>query len=266
MSEVVHAKPETPAWRVVAGQELRDLWLTGRGLPLLVGYTLLLSTTSYLTASNRALNFLEQRETVGTTLQVAVGMAALLVLVVAADSISGERDRGTLENLLTTPAPRRAFVVGKGLAALSLWGAAYVASVPYVWYLGRGTRVTGAALIGGFVVGLVLAIFAAALGLLLSIIASSSRFSLATSVFVLLALFAPTQIPSNTQQAWFGDLLLHVDPFTSGLRYLGKLVVNAAGFGHHDGWLIGPIAVAAVMTALVLFFGERIKLQPGSRT
>ena len=259
-------KPATAAWRVVAERELRDLWLTGRGLPLLVGYTILLSVTSYLTASNRALKFLEQRETVGTTLQVAVGMAALLVLVVAADSISGERDRGTLETLLVTPAPRRAFVIGKGVAALSLWAAAYIASVPYVWYLGRGTRVMGVALAGGFVVGLLLAMFAAALGLVLSIGASSSRFSLAASLFLLLALFAPTQIPTGKHQAWFGDLLLRVDPFTSGLRYLGKLVVNAAGVGQEIGWLIGPIVVAIVMTTFVLVLGNRITLQHRDRT
>ena len=124
----------------------------------------------------------------------------------------------------------------------------------------------GVALAGGFVVGLLLAMFAAALGLLLSMATSSSRLSLSASVFILLALFAPTQSPTSKRQAWFGDLLLHVDPFTSGLRYLGKLVVNAAGVGDEFGWLIGPVVAAVVMPALVLVVGNRIKLRPGDRT
>ncbi|MFL6186623.1 MAG: ABC transporter permease, partial [Actinomycetes bacterium] len=123
---------------VVAERELRDLWLAGRGLPLLLAYSVLLSVTSYLVAANQALNFLEQREAVSLTLQVAVAVGALLVLLGAADSVSGERERGTLESLLLSPAPRRALIIGKGVAALSLWAAAWAVSVPYVWYLARG--------------------------------------------------------------------------------------------------------------------------------
>jgi ABC-2 type transport system permease protein len=255
-----------PVWRIVAGRELRDLWLTGRGLPLMLGYAVLLSITSYLTASNRALNFLEQRETVGLTVQIAVAVAALLVLVSGADSISGERDRGTLEPLLLAPAPRRAIVVGKWLSALSLWAAAFVVSLPYVWYLGRGTRVTVAAVVGGFVVGGLLALFAGALGLVLSIVSSSSRLSLSGSMFLLLALYAPTQLPAGTRQSWFGDLLLRVDPFTAGLRYLGKVTVNAHGPATDAGWLVGPVVLALVLCAVLFVVGDRLTLRPGDRT
>jgi ABC-2 type transport system permease protein len=88
----------TPAWIVVTGQELRDLWLGGRGLVLSFAFSLLLSVIAYLVATNRALNFLEQRESVNLTLQVAIAVGALLALLAAADTISGERERGTLES------------------------------------------------------------------------------------------------------------------------------------------------------------------------
>ena len=266
MSAVRDRTATAPVWRIVTGRELRDLWLTGRGLPLMVGYTVLLSVTSYLTASNRALNFLEQRETVGLTLQIAVAVGALLVLVTAADAISGERDRGTLETLLLAPAPRRALVVGKWVSSLSLWAVAFVASVPYVWYLGRGTRVTAAALVGGLVVGGLLALFTGALGLLLSVASSSSRVSLSAGLFLLFALFAPTQLPTGAQQSWFGDLLLRIDPFTAGLRYLGKLTVNGHGPMEDVGWLVGPVALAVLVPAVLFVVGERLALRPGDRT
>jgi ABC-2 type transport system permease protein len=49
--------------RVVTAQELRDLWLGGRGLVLTFAFSLLLSVVAYLVATNRGLNFLEHRET-----------------------------------------------------------------------------------------------------------------------------------------------------------------------------------------------------------
>ncbi len=94
------------AWAVVAGQELRDLWLGGRGLLLSLAFSGLLSVLSYLVATNQALNFLEQRESVNLTLQVAIAVGAMLALLAGADAISGERERGSLESLLLSPVSR----------------------------------------------------------------------------------------------------------------------------------------------------------------
>jgi ABC-2 type transport system permease protein len=254
-----------PPWLVVAERELRDLWLAGRGLPLLLAYTLLLSVTSYLVAANQALNFLEQREAVGLTVQVAVAVGALLVLLGAADSVSGERERGTLESLLLSPAPRRALVVGKAVAALSLWLAAWIVSVPYLWYLGRGVGAVGVAAAGGLAVGSLLALFLAGYGLLVSTLASSNRLSLSVSLFALLALYAPTQMPTAVQNSWIGELLLRLDPFTAGLRYLGRLVINGRGPAEDAGWLIGPVLAAVVAAALALAVAGRLTLHGGDR-
>ena len=70
---------------VVARQELRDLWIGGRGLVLAVAFSVLLSAITYLGATNQALNFLERREAVNLTLQVAVGVGALLALAAIPD-------------------------------------------------------------------------------------------------------------------------------------------------------------------------------------
>jgi ABC-2 type transport system permease protein len=253
------------AWLVAAEQELRDLWLAGRGLPLMFVYTLLLSVTSYLVATNQALNFLEQREAVSLTLQVAVAVGALLVLLGAADAVSGERERGTLESLLLSPAPRRALIVGKALAALSLWLAAWVLSVPYVWYLGHGVGVGGVAVASGLAVGSLLALFLAGYGLLVSTLVQSNRLSLSVSLFALLALYAPTQMPSSVQQGWLGGLLLRADPFTSGLRYLGKLVLEGHSPGQDAGWLVGPVVAAALAAVAALAVAGRLALHPGRR-
>jgi ABC-2 type transport system permease protein len=243
--------------RVVAGQEFRDLWLGGRGPVLAFGFSLLMSVIAYLVATNRALNFLEHRETVNLTLQVAIAVGALLALLAAADTISGERERGTLETLLLTPVSRLEIAAGKLLAALSLWLAAFVIAVPYVWFLGRGVGLVGDALGTGIVVGTLLAVFLASFGLLLSVFAASNRVSLSLSLLVLLALFVPTQLPSAAQKGWAGDLLLRLNPLTAGEHYVGKIVTDGHAWSEDVSWLLSPVVAAVVFAAAALAAGAR---------
>ncbi len=244
-------------WRVVTAQELRDLWLGGRGLVLSFAFSLLLSVIAYLVATNHALNFLEQRESVNLTLQVAIAVGALLALLVGADAVSGERERGTLESLLLTPVSRFEITLGKLLAALSLWLAALVLTVPYVWFLGRGVGLVGDAVLSGLLVGTLLAVFLASFGVLISVFASSNRVSLSLSLLVLLALFVPTQLPSSAQQGWAGDLLLRLNPMTAGEHYVGKIVTNGHAWSVDLAWLLSPALAAAVFTAAALVAGGR---------
>ena len=257
--------PPRRAWLIVAGQELRDLWLGGRGLALTLAFSLLLSVMTYLTATNSVLNFLEQRESVNLTLQVAVAVGALLVLLGAADALSGERERGTLESLLLAPAHRLELVVGKGIAALSLWLVAFAVSIPYIWFLGRGVGLVGTALGAGFLVGSLLALFLAGLGLLLSSVAGSNRVSLSVALFLLFAFFAPTQLPSGAQQGWAGDLFIRIDPFSSGLHWLGKVVVDAHSFSQDASWLASPVVAAGLALLGALGAARFLALRGGGQ-
>jgi ABC-2 type transport system permease protein len=245
---------------IVAAQELRGLWVGGRGLALTVAFSVLLSVLTYLVATNTALNYLEQRESVNLLLQVAVAVGALVCLLAGADTISGERERGTLEALLLTPMPRAGFTAGKLLGALSLWAAALLVATPYVWFLGRGVGVVGTALAAGLVVGTLLAVFLASLGVLVSVLAASNRMSLSISLFVLLALFAPSQFPTSARRGWLGDLFLRVDPVTAGEHYVGKIVVNAHHWSEDVAWLISPAVAALACAALAVAAGRWIRL------
>jgi ABC-2 type transport system permease protein len=251
--------------RVVTVQELRDLWLGGRALVLMFAFSLLLSVVAYLVATNRGLNFLEHRETVNLLLQAAIAVGALLALLAAADTISGERERGTLESLLLTPVSRLELTVGKLLGALSLWVVAFLVAIPYVWFLARGVGLTRDALLTGAVVGTLLAVFLASLGVLISVFARSNRVSLSLSLLLLLALFVPTQLPSNAQQGWAGDLLLRANPITAGEHYVGKIVTNGHAWTADLSWLVSPLLCAAVFAVAALVVGARyIRLGGGA--
>jgi ABC-2 type transport system permease protein len=231
----------------------------------MLAHTTLLSTTTYLVATNQELNFLEQREAVSLTLQVGVAVGGLLVAITAADSISGERERGSIENLLLTPAPRRVLVVGKGIAALSLWVGAFLLTVPYLWWLGRDVGTFGTAVAGGMIVGSLLALFLAGVGLLISTFATSNGLSLAVSIFVLLALYAPTQMPNTSLRGWVGELLVRLDPFTSGLGYLDMLVINGHAATQDANLLVAPFLAALIAVLAAVALAARLRLLPRGR-
>jgi ABC-2 type transport system permease protein len=251
---VLHTVPirTKRAWSIVGEWELRELWLGGRGLVLSLAFSVLVSVLTYLTATNKALNFLEQRESVNLTVQVAIAVGALLALVAAADAVSGERERGTLETLLLAPVPRLQLILGKLVGAISLWFAAYAITIPYVVFLGRGVGIAGDALATEAVVGTLLAVFLASLGGLISIFAGSNRVSLSLSLFLLFALFAPTQFPTSAQQGWLGEFLLRSNPLTAGEHYVGTIVVDRHPWSRDVSWLTSPIIAAALFAALAV--------------
>lgn len=251
-------------WAVVLAQELRDLWLGGRGLVLCFAFSILVSVIAYLVATSTDFNFLEQRESASLTLQVAIAVGGLLALLVAADSVSGERERGTLETLLLTPVPRRQIAIGKLFGALSLWLGAFLIAIPYVWLLGRDVGIVEEAIVAGFFVGTLLALFLVSLGLVISVLASSNRISLSVSLFLLLALLAPTQLPAGVEKAWAGELLVNANPLTAGEHYIGRIVVSGHGWSEDAHLLVAPIVAATVSVVVaILLAGRFMRLRGG---
>ncbi len=144
------------------------------------------------------------------------------------------------------------------VAATSLWAACVAVTLPYVIVLGRGVAVVSAAVLLALTVGTLLAVGLAAVGLVVSGLASSNRVSLSTSLFVLLALFAPTQLPSGAQQGWFGELLNNLNPIASGERYIGKVLVAERGRTEDLGLLVSPVVVATVAVAVLALASDRL--------
>jgi ABC-2 type transport system permease protein len=251
-------------WLVVAEQESHDLWTSGRGLILLFFFSILLSAVTYLTSTNQALNFLEQRESVNLVLQLAVAVGVLVTLVVSADGISGERERGTLESLLVTPVSRRSIIAGKLIAALTMWFATFVVTIPYVWVLARGVGILSEALALGLFVGTLVALGLGSIGLLISGVCNSNKTSIAASIFLLLILFAPTQLPSGLPQGWFFEVLLRANPIASALAYISSMLVEGHSWAQDLSYLITPLLTAIIAGGALVLAGPRlVRLTPG---
>jgi len=250
----------TPAngWLVVAQQELRDIWLSWRGPVIVFMFSLLLSLLTYLAATNKELNIIDQKDTINLVLQITLGIGVAVSLLFSADAVSGERE--TLETLLLTPVSRRQIAMGKLLAAVSVWPVLMLVAVPYVWALRAGPGLFANAVVAAFVVGSLLTAAFACLGMIVSTVSNSNRLSLAVSFFVFVVLLAPTRVPLS---GWFGDLIVRVNPVTAGSRFLDKIIVSEHTWGQEATLLVAPILAAVIAAAAAAVLTGRLRLQGG---
>ncbi|MEZ4616649.1 MAG: ABC transporter permease subunit [Caldilineaceae bacterium] len=126
-------------------------------------------------------------------------MGGFIAAIVGADSISGERERATLEALLLTPGSRFQIVLGKLLAAITPWPAAMLITLPFLQVLAEGEPVFEQALLWGFLFGTLLTVGYTGIGMLASIWSASNRTSLGVSLLIFIMCALPVQFPGNTQ-------------------------------------------------------------------
>lgn len=249
-------------WLIVAGQELRDLWLSARGPSVLFVFSLLLSILAYLAATTKDLNITDQKDTVNLIVQVTLGIGVAAALLFSADAISGERERETLETLLLTPVSRRQIVIGKLIAAISIWPPLLAVAIPSIWVLGRGVGVWGNATLVALGVGTLLALAFASLGMVVSIFSNSNRFSLAASFFLYIAFLVPTQL---SLAGWFGEAVKRGNPATAGGEYMRRIIVQGHGITEDWTWLWSTGAAAIVGIVVVFVIASRLELRGGFR-
>jgi hypothetical protein len=180
---------------------------------------------------------------------MAVGL--FIGLIIGADSISGERERATLEGLLLAPASRRQIVTGKYLAAISPWPVALLVVIPFLFMLAQGDPVFGQSLFWGVLLGSVLALAFTAFGLLVSIWSNSNKTSLFVSLTVYILLLLPTQFPGTAQAGTMGQLLKKVNPLEATNQFLEKILVNNRTLEEMISWLAAPLFFAAIILALL---------------
>ncbi|GJM38715.1 MAG: hypothetical protein DHS20C19_20820 [Acidimicrobiales bacterium] len=250
----------TAGWQVVAVQELRDLWRSTKGLSVLFGFTVLLSAMAYAAASEADLNLLDSRESVGLVGQAAIALGALAALVVSADAISGERERGTLESILVTPLSRRDLVIGKLVAASTMWLAAVAVAVPYLATMGRGPGISLDAVLTVCLAGSLAAAALTALGLAISAVSYSNRASLAASVALLILLAAPSQLPAITTRSTLGSILIKANPVAAGMRLTDQVLVKQHSWSSQWTLLLAPAIAAVVLTGLAVRMSRRLEL------
>ncbi len=260
-----HAVSTAPTWWVVFKRELADLWIGGKAPALLLIYSILLGILTYVLASNSDLSLVPPKEMVFETLRSALEMGLFLGLILGADSISGERERGTLESLLLTPTSRRQILAGKFLAALTPWPAAMAMSIPFYAVLSQGDDSFLPAVLWGLGVGTLLTIGWTGLGMFVSFWCNNNRTSFAVSLGIFILLYFPTQLPGTVQkEGTVGRFLQWVNPATSSTQFLEKTLINNRTVEEYWTWL-NPTVILAVLALGVVFLyaAPRLRLTAG---
>ena len=96
--ENIRVKPvgsALPAWWLVFIRELTELWIGGKGLSLMLIYSIVLGGMVYVFSSNSELSLIPPKESVYEMLKNAMAISLFMDLIIGADTLSGERDRAT---------------------------------------------------------------------------------------------------------------------------------------------------------------------------
>lgn len=253
-----------PTWWLVFVRELNELWMGGKAPVLLLIYSVLLGIMTYVMASNSELSLIPPQEMVYETLKAAIAVGLFISMIIGADSISGERERSTLEGLLLTPTSRRQLVVGKFLAGISPWPVALAVTFPYMKVLSQGNEVLGQAVPWGMLTGTILAPAFTGMGMLASFWSNSNKTSLFTGLGLYILFLLPSQLPGRAQTGQMGSLLQQVNPIASTNHFLSKILVNNRTLGEWWPWLISPVVFAILVYVLLFFYASpSLRLEAG---
>ena len=261
-SPVAATRSDRPVWWLVFRQELDDLWVGGKALNLLILFGILMSITAFLLATNSELSLTPPRMMIVVMVQSAITFGLFIGLVIAAESLSGERERATLEPLLLAPAGRRQIVLGKFLAALSPWPIAYLFCVPYVITLSQGDLALWPALLWGAIVGTLTTVAFTGLGMLVSLWSNSSRTSLFIALLIYIVALLPAQLPGEFQATAAGAVVQTVDPLEAVRQFLLKGFIDVRPVEELWPLLLTPIlANVVILGVLFLYAAPRLRLE-----
>jgi azurin len=254
----------SPTWWVMFLRELHSLWIGGKAPILLFLFSIVMGFNTFVTAYNVELSIMPPKEMVYETLKTAIAVGIFIGMIIGADAISGERERGTLEALLLTPAARRQLIIGKFLAALTPWPAALLLCIPYMAVLAQGDEVLGPAILEGAILGTLMAVAYTGTGMLVSFWANSNRTSYLVCLGLYILILVPAQLPGRAQAAAAGQFLQALNPLAAVYHFLSKTLVNNRTVEEFRGWLLSPVLFAVlVLILLFLYAAPGLRLEAG---
>lgn len=260
----IRALPSLFAWWVVCRRDLQELWIGGRALTLLLVYTMVIGVTTYLMVRSSQLDLTPPKEMVWTTLQTCMYVGVFMGLLIGADTLSGARERETMETLLLTPVSRSQIVLGKFLASMSPWPSALMVTFPCVLVVAQGEPILLDSLMWAGVVGTMLVIGFTGLGVLVSFWSNTNRTSLFVSLSIYLLFLLPALLPGRAQKGLVGKFFQRSNPLAAGDQFLERMIVNNQTLHSYGDWLTGPVVFLVVVIALLFVYaGPRLRLQAG---
>lgn len=241
--------------RTLSARILRELAFTPKGVSWLPAFSILLSLLVYLFLTNVDLSLMDQKTMMFMTAQAILLLGILAVAVVAADTVAGERDRGTLEALLAAPVTRPQLLGGYLAGALAPWLAMAVIALPYLAVVSAGTGgflLSAAYLLG---TGTLLALGVGAWTIGLSARTDSLRNGILMALVVYAGLAVPAVLSSALRGNWVGRAYDFLDPFSNVMNTLDSVIIDEQGLSLQG---VRLLMLAAFTGAGLLYARRRI--------
>jgi ABC-type transport system involved in multi-copper enzyme maturation permease subunit len=240
---------------VLMRKEAGEVLLSARGLTWLLALSAILSVFALLLVSNTELSLLDNAQVVYDMAGLVTALGALLALILGADSVAGERERGTLVPLLVTPLSRGSILAGKLGGLLIAWIVMYVLALPYVWAVGSTGQNMVDAMVVLAVLGTPVVLAFAFFGMGLGASLGSLRSSLLTGLVVLILSASPLLLGPGLRQSAVGRLFDSANPFSGALNAYDAVIIDSEPLVRQAGhWLtIVAWTVAALAFAVHSF-------------
>jgi ABC-type transport system involved in multi-copper enzyme maturation permease subunit len=252
-----------PTWWLVFSKDATDLWIGGKAIFLVFIYTVVLGIVTYV-VSNSAFNSSHLREMVYETVETVIEISLFIGLIISADSLSGERDRNTLESLLLTSASRRQIVVGKFLAAITFWPVAFVLAIPTLKIFSQGHEVFGESLLWGGILGSIIVLVYVGMGMLVSFWSNTNKTSYIASLGIYVMFLIPAEMPEAVQTGVISKMLEWINPLAAVNHFFSKIILNNTGFSEAMLWLETPVAFAIIVLGILfLYAAPGLRLEGG---
>lgn len=263
-ADAIESAGTAPTWWLVFTRELHELWMGGKAPVLVLIFSILLAIMTYVLASNSELSLIPPQEMVYETLKAAIAVSLFISLIIGADTISGERERATLEGLLLTPTSRRQIVFGKFLAGVSPWPVCLAIVIPYMHVISQGNEVFRHAAFWGAITGSILVPAYTAMGMIGSFWSNSNKTSLFIGLGIYVLFLLPTTLPGRAQTGLMGSLLQQVNPIAAINHFLSKILVNNRTLGEWWPFLLSSVVFAVlVYGVLFLYAAPGLRLEGG---
>jgi ABC-type transport system involved in multi-copper enzyme maturation permease subunit len=246
----------------IARKESSELLLRKRGLLWLLVMSLVLSGFALLLISNTELGVLDNAQVVYDMVGLVISLGALLTLVVGADAIGGEHERGSLVPLLLAPLPRPALLLGKLGGQLIAWAAMLGIATPYLWAVGSTGQNLGAGIACVIILGTPVVLTFGCLGVALGARLLSDSGSLMIGLVLLIIAASPTVLGPGLRRTAIGVAFDWVNPVSTVLNAVDAVVIDSEPLFAQT----VPFAVALAWMLIALWYARRsVSRLTGSR-
>ena len=231
---------------------------TWKSMAWLLIASVVFSITSYLLLTDKELSLLDQTEMLWLFGKIIIGAALLVVIIHASSLITSEFENETAENLFLSPLTMRDFVIGKLLAALSLWVLVYVVSVPYMLVTSAGSGLTLAFV--GYVAlfGTLCILSFALLAFAVSFPFRSMKNTLTTTLVVMFALSVPAFFSSTLKNNAAAAGFARINPVDNVFSALDNILVDYHTQILQNMTYLLPVVVFCVLMTAALVFSAKI--------